>query len=152
MDHLEDVLSNLPVEVSSGNTIVEIKPQGVSKGSVVETILERAGEAAATAALAAAAVDAGPGGDGDGDGGAAAAAAAAAAGGGEQRKVRFAEAPAAPEFVLCIGDDRSDEDMFLAIENHSAARQDTCKVRRGMGQWGSEVGKRVIWLARSPPQ
>lgn len=27
MDHLEDVLSNMPVEVTAGNAIVEIKPQ-----------------------------------------------------------------------------------------------------------------------------
>jgi trehalose 6-phosphate synthase/phosphatase len=31
LDHLEDVLSNKPVEVISGNTIVEAKPQ-VSRG------------------------------------------------------------------------------------------------------------------------
>lgn len=54
MDHLEDVLSNMPVEVSSGNTIVEIKPQGVSKGGVVESILERTAADAAAAAAAAA--------------------------------------------------------------------------------------------------
>jgi hypothetical protein len=27
LDHLEDVLSNKPIEVISGNTIVEAKPQ-----------------------------------------------------------------------------------------------------------------------------
>lgn len=39
LDHLEDVLSCKPIVVSSGNTIVEVKPQGVSKGGVVEKIL-----------------------------------------------------------------------------------------------------------------
>jgi hypothetical protein len=39
MDHLEDVLSNKPIEVVSGHAIVEIKPQGVTKGRVVERIL-----------------------------------------------------------------------------------------------------------------
>ncbi|KAF8070915.1 TPS5 [Scenedesmus sp. PABB004] len=41
LDHLEDVLSNKPIEVISGNTIVEAKPQGVSKGSLVELICKR---------------------------------------------------------------------------------------------------------------
>ena len=36
LDHLEGVLGNLPVEVVQGNNIVEVKPQGVSKGAVVD--------------------------------------------------------------------------------------------------------------------
>ena len=36
LDHLEGVLSNEPVEVVQGNGIVEVKPQGVSKGAVVD--------------------------------------------------------------------------------------------------------------------
>ncbi|KAJ4915194.1 hypothetical protein Rs2_00744 [Raphanus sativus] len=56
--------------VKSGHYIVEVKPQGVSKGSVSEKIFSSMGE--------------------DGK-------------------------PA--DFVLCIGDDRSDEDMFEAIGN-----------------------------------
>lgn len=81
MDHLEDVLSNKPIEVVSGHAIVEIKPQGVTKGRVVERILAESIGAA--------------------DAGAAAA-----------------------EFILCIGDDRSDEDMFNMIETmgHSPSR------------------------------
>ncbi|KIY92365.1 hypothetical protein MNEG_15598, partial [Monoraphidium neglectum] len=129
MDHLEDVLSNMPVEVSSGNTIVEIKPQGVSKGAVVESILERtaaaaSASAASEASAAAAPEDGGSGGISGGGAGSAAAAAVAAAerAAAQRRVVRFAEA-AAPEFVMCIGDDRSDEEMFVAIEEHGAARQ-----------------------------
>ncbi|XP_075492185.1 putative alpha,alpha-trehalose-phosphate synthase [UDP-forming] 11 [Primulina tabacum] len=68
LDHLENVLANDPVVVSSGQQIVEVKPQGVSKGVVVKNLME-------TMAT--------------------------------KRK------PA--DFVLCIGDDRSDEDMFEAI-------------------------------------
>jgi trehalose 6-phosphate synthase/phosphatase len=64
LDHLEGVLANEPVEVVPGQSIVEVKPQGVSKGRAAERIL--------------------------------------------------AELPAA-EFVLCIGNDRSDEDMFNAM-------------------------------------
>ena len=64
LDHLEGVLANEPVEVVPGQTIVEVKPQGVSKGRAAERIL--------------------------------------------------AETPDAG-FVLCIGNDRSDEDMFYYI-------------------------------------
>jgi trehalose-phosphatase len=130
-DHLEDVLSNMPLEVAAGATIVEIKPQGVSKGTAVEAILERAAasESASAAAAAAAAGSAANGGGGE-DGGA----------GDAPRRVRFAEAPGAAEFVLCIGNDRSDEDMFAAVEAHAVARQDSCKVRRGEG------GERAVWL------
>ncbi|XP_018492898.2 probable alpha,alpha-trehalose-phosphate synthase [UDP-forming] 7 [Raphanus sativus] len=70
LEHLESVLANEPVAVKSGHYIVEVKPQGVSKGSVSEKIFSSMGE--------------------DGK-------------------------PA--DFVLCIGDDRSDEDMFEAIGN-----------------------------------
>ncbi|KAL8461306.1 hypothetical protein ACS0TY_032688 [Phlomoides rotata] len=65
LDHLESVLANDPVVVKSGQQIVEVKPQEVSKGVVVKRLIERM----------------------------------------EKRA----------EFVLCIGDDRSDEDMFEAI-------------------------------------
>ena len=70
LDHLEGVLSNEPAEVVAGNSIVEVKPTGVSKGGAVERILSG-----------------------------------------------LAAHGAAPEFVLCIGDDRSDEDMFTATEH-----------------------------------
>ena len=39
MEHLESVLVNDPVDVFPGNGHVEIKPQGVSKGTVVEMFL-----------------------------------------------------------------------------------------------------------------
>ncbi|KAG6519159.1 probable alpha,alpha-trehalose-phosphate synthase [UDP-forming] 7 [Zingiber officinale] len=68
LDHLESVLTNEPVTVKSGKFIVEVKPQGVSKGLVAEKILS---------SMAA--------------------------------KGRPAD------FLLCIGDDRSDEDMFEGI-------------------------------------
>lgn len=68
LDHLESVLANEPVAVKRGQYIVEVKPQGVSKGLVAEKIF------------------------------------AAMAEGGKQA-----------DFVLCIGDDRSDEDMFEII-------------------------------------
>ncbi|XP_047963284.1 probable alpha,alpha-trehalose-phosphate synthase [UDP-forming] 8 [Salvia hispanica] len=70
LDHLENVLANEPAVVQRGLHIVEVKPQGVTKGLVAEKVLSM---------LAA-----------DGK---------------------------APDFVMCIGDDRSDEDMFESISN-----------------------------------
>ncbi|KAM0868566.1 hypothetical protein ACQ4PT_041227 [Festuca glaucescens] len=68
LDHLERVLVSEAVVVKSGQFIVEVKPQGVSKGLVAEKILTSMKEK------------------------------------GQQA-----------DFVLCIGDDRSDEDMFENI-------------------------------------
>ncbi|GFZ15854.1 UDP-Glycosyltransferase [Actinidia rufa] len=68
LDHLESVLANEPVTVKSGQNIVEVKPQGVSKGLVAKRLLSTMQEREMT-----------------------------------------------PNFVLCIGDDRSDEDMFEVI-------------------------------------
>ncbi|KAJ8761972.1 hypothetical protein K2173_006574 [Erythroxylum novogranatense] len=68
LDHLESVLANEPVAVKSGQFIVEVKPQGISKGVVVEKIF-----------------------------------------------TSMAESGKQADFMLCIGDDRSDEDMFEMI-------------------------------------
>ncbi|KAL8229037.1 hypothetical protein R6Q57_013937 [Mikania cordata] len=74
LDHLESVLSNEPVTVKRGQSCVEIKPQGVSKGLVVKRMLATM----------------------------------------QQRGMT-------PDFVLCIGDDRSDEDMFEVITTSAAS-------------------------------
>ncbi|GAB4838190.1 Probable alpha,alpha-trehalose-phosphate synthase [UDP-forming] 11 [Ancistrocladus abbreviatus] len=68
LDHLGNVLANEPAVVKRGQHLVEVKPQGVSKGIVVENLIARM--------------------RGNGN---------------------------APDFLLCIGDDRSDEDMFESI-------------------------------------
>lgn len=68
LDHLESVLANEPVTVKSGQNIVEVKPQGVSKGLVAKRLLSTMQERGMLA-----------------------------------------------DFVVCIGDDRSDEDMFEEI-------------------------------------
>ncbi|XP_030961204.1 probable alpha,alpha-trehalose-phosphate synthase [UDP-forming] 9 [Quercus lobata] len=68
VDHLENVLANEPAVVNRGNLIVEVKPQGVSKGLAAEKVLSR-----------------------------------------------MVHSGNAPDFVMCIGDDRSDEDMFESI-------------------------------------
>ncbi|CBI15059.3 unnamed protein product, partial [Vitis vinifera] len=70
LDHLENVLANEPVEVKRGHHIVEVKPQGVSKGQVTEKILST-----------------------------------------------MISDGKPPDFVMCIGDDRSDEDMFESISS-----------------------------------
>ncbi|POO03311.1 Trehalose-phosphatase [Trema orientale] len=72
-DHLESVLANEPVVVKRGQHIVEVKPQGVSKGIVVESLIST-----------------------------------------------MQSIGKSPDFVLCIGDDRSDEDMFETIYLSSA--------------------------------
>ncbi|GMI70752.1 trehalose-phosphatase/synthase 9, TREHALOSE -6-PHOSPHATASE SYNTHASE S9 [Hibiscus trionum] len=68
LDHLGSVLANEPAVVKRGRHIVEVKPQGVSKGLVAEKVLSR-----------------------------------------------MVNGGNAPDFVLCVGDDKSDEDMFQSI-------------------------------------
>ncbi|KAL9861707.1 putative alpha,alpha-trehalose-phosphate synthase [UDP-forming] 8 [Arabidopsis thaliana] len=68
LDHLESVLANEPVVVKRGQHIVEVKPQGVSKGLAAEKVIRE-----------------------------------------------MVERGEPPEMVMCIGDDRSDEDMFESI-------------------------------------
>ncbi|KAE9616930.1 putative alpha,alpha-trehalose-phosphate synthase (UDP-forming), Trehalose-phosphatase [Lupinus albus] len=70
LDHLESVLANEPVAAKSGQFIVEVKPQDVSKGLVAEKIFSS-----------------------------------------------MAEKGTQADFVLCVGDDRSDEDMFEVISS-----------------------------------
>ncbi|XVF34293.1 hypothetical protein REPUB_Repub18cG0047000 [Reevesia pubescens] len=72
-DHLENVLANEPVVVKRGQQIVEVKPQGLSKGIVVENLIST-----------------------------------------------MRSRGKSPDFLLCIGDDRSDEDMFESIARSSA--------------------------------
>lgn len=73
LDHLENVLANEPVVVSRGHNIVEVKPQGVSKGLVAQKVLSE-----------------------------------------------LTSKGKPPDFILCIGDDRSDEDMFESISSKAS--------------------------------
>ena len=77
LDHLEGMLANEPLEVVPGQMIVEVKPQGVSKGRAAERIL--------------------------------------------------GESPGAG-FVLCIGNDRSDEDMFNVVLARDGSGAFACTV------------------------
>ncbi|KVH97484.1 Glycosyl transferase, family 20 [Cynara cardunculus var. scolymus] len=74
LDHLESVLANEPVTVKRGQSSVEVKPQGVSKGLVAKRLL-----------------------------------------------TTMQERGMSPDFVVCIGDDRSDEDMFEVITSSVAS-------------------------------
>jgi len=64
--HLQD-LPNLPIEIVVGKKVVEVRPQGISKGSVVRKILNSEPDI---------------------------------------------------DFVLCLGDDKTDEDMFEEVNKH----------------------------------
>ncbi|OAY62883.1 putative alpha,alpha-trehalose-phosphate synthase (UDP-forming) 9 [Ananas comosus] len=70
LDHLKSVLANEPVVVKRGHHIVEVNPQGISKGVVVENLIST-----------------------------------------------MVSRGKSPDFILCVGDDRSDEDMFESIIN-----------------------------------
>jgi len=49
--HLAQLLSNAPVELLSGNKVLELRPHGIHKGRVVEPILEAAPKDAAVMAM-----------------------------------------------------------------------------------------------------
>ncbi|MED6147385.1 putative alpha,alpha-trehalose-phosphate synthase [UDP-forming] 8 [Stylosanthes scabra] len=68
LDHLESVVANEPVVAKKGKHIIEVMPQGITKGLVAEEVLSS-----------------------------------------------MSENGKSPDFVLCIGDDRSDEDMFESL-------------------------------------
>ncbi|KAM0866729.1 hypothetical protein ACQ4PT_042452 [Festuca glaucescens] len=74
VDHLERVLSNEPVGVKCGHFIVEVKPQGVSKGLAVDKLIRT-----------------------------------------------LINNGKAPDFLMCIGNDRSDEDMFESINSKASS-------------------------------
>lgn len=189
LDHLEDVLSNKPIEVISGNTIVEAKPQGVSKGSLVELICKRdsvvigqqqpTAPGSSSSSVEHTTADSSIGGPGNMPAGAGAAVVAAhslglgapaggqhwqaaggSAGGLQQQHKQHQQQPGQPplppvqkqaaaatgtdgagaargllsgavDFVLAVGDDRSDEDMFTAIEQYADTPRHPAEVRAG---------------------
>ena len=64
-------------------------------------------------------------------------------------------ASSSPDFVLCIGDDRSDEDMFTAVEHVTVAANGLEEVRlRGRGGLdANKMGTLVYWVyKRSVPE
>ncbi|XP_062111066.1 probable alpha,alpha-trehalose-phosphate synthase [UDP-forming] 9 [Humulus lupulus] len=92
LDHLENVLANESVVVKRGQQIVEVKPQGITKGLVADKVLSMMIN--------------------------------------EGKPV---------DFVMCIGDDRSDEDMFESIS--SIASNSSLPVVPEMHRWGLTVAE-----------
>eukprot|EP00198_Chlamydomonas_reinhardtii_P008729 XP_001698066.1 trehalose-6-phosphate synthase/phosphatase [Chlamydomonas reinhardtii] len=126
LDHLEGALSNKPVEIVGGQGYVEIKPQGVSKGRALERLLAAASApASAPAAPAAAAAAASPP-------PAPSPSSSPAHGGLVGPRPAGAGSAAGglggPDFMLCVGDDRSDEDMYTSIENMKSLPTMTAEV------------------------
>ncbi|CAM9261656.1 unnamed protein product [Ectocarpus sp. 13 AM-2016] len=72
--HMEDVLSNLPLEILQGNRMVEVRHQAANKSMVAEEVLKLLST--------------------------------------EQSVRQRGEV----DFILCVGDDRSDEDMFQTVK------------------------------------
>ncbi|GLJ28764.1 hypothetical protein SUGI_0567020 [Cryptomeria japonica] len=99
LDHLESVLANEPVEVKSGQHIVEVKPQGISKGLVAERLLSK-----------------------------------------------MVERGKPPDFVMCIGDDRSDEDMFESIASAMAKQSMSSKAEVFACTVGQKPSKAKYYL------
>lgn len=99
LDHLESVLANEPVEVKSGQHIVEVKPQGISKGLVAERLLSK-----------------------------------------------MVETGKPPDFVMCIGDDRSDEDMFESIASAMAKQSMSSKAEVFACTVGQKPSKAKYYL------
>jgi len=91
---MEDVLSNLPLEIIQGNHIVEVRHRAVSKARVLEVVLAHLQSERS--------ID-----DHDGN---------------------------EVDFIFCVGDDRSDEDMFHALNQwrESDAPDDPARGNRDM--------------------
>jgi trehalose 6-phosphate synthase/phosphatase len=92
--HMEDVMSTLPLEIIQGNRLVEVRHVGVNKSLVLEEVLRQ-----------------GPRNGYD-----------------PPPPSRSEDSPAAEvptedfDFVLCVGDDRSDEDMYQLLKSWHSRR------------------------------
>lgn len=75
--HLEDVLSNLPLEILQGNCMVEVRHQAANKSMVADRVLRHLCDQSIPSNVLKGEID----------------------------------------FVFCVGDDSSDEDMFLALQS-----------------------------------
>lgn len=140
LDHLEGVLSNKPVEIVGGQGYVEIKPQGVSKGRALERLLAAA--CASTGTLRASSASGHvhhpllshhnphhqpprPGVSSAGMGSELLGSSPPS----EGSSSLTANGLGGPDFMLCIGDDRSDEDMYTSIETMKSSPTMTAEVR-----------------------
>ena len=94
--HMEDVMSTLPLEIIQGNRLVEVRHVGVNKSLVLEEVLRQGPRNGYDPMAAAFAI---------------------------RGLSSTAEMPTEDfDFVLCVGDDRSDEDMYQLLKSWHSRR------------------------------
>ena len=133
--HMEDVLANLPLEIVQGKFFVEVRHVGVNKALVLEDVLSKGPRRVRVSRE-----------DGltrsNSDGG---------------LPLSTTTAPAAAEtaddlsedfdFILCVGDDRSDEDMYQLLKAYYSRRcDDTTTLTSGSSSPGKT--RLLIYLVR----
>ncbi|KAK7242113.1 trehalose phosphatase [Aureococcus anophagefferens] len=132
--HMEDVMSNLPLEIIQGNRLVRGPPAGVNKCAVLEEVLRMGprGETVRERPAEASAVATTPGAPAATSGSAATSPDSARTSPGASRTRASSKADVDFDFVLCVGDDRSDEDMYQLLKAWHARRaeHDATRARR----------------------
>ncbi|KAH8053441.1 hypothetical protein JL722_9675 [Aureococcus anophagefferens] len=120
--HMEDVMSNLPLEIIQGNRLVEVRHVGVNKSLVLEEVLRMGprGETVRERPAEASAVATTPGAPAATSG--SAPRARQRHGLARRRRAASSKADVDFDFVLCVGDDRSDEDMYQLLKAWHARR------------------------------
>ncbi|OII75243.1 trehalose-6-phosphate synthase [Cryptosporidium ubiquitum] len=88
-NYLSELLINFPVNVISGNDYVEVRLQGINKGVAVQAILNQINSLTSNFEYMS-----------------------------EDSEIKKLKNPSL-EMILCIGDDRSDEDMFSVVNHFS---------------------------------
>ena len=156
--HMEDVMSNLPLEILQGNRLVEVRHIGVNKSLVLEEVL-RQGPSGADPAAPPPPATSSPATGSRGAFGSARefgdppSTPAAAAPEADSSPSTQAEPARGEEFdfVLCVGDDRSDEDMYTPATERKSFRTirveapvSTDYQRRSRGVAATLVSSRTI--------
>ncbi|KAK4534121.1 hypothetical protein CDCA_CDCA01G0146 [Cyanidium caldarium] len=108
-DHLESVLSSFGVQVISGNRWVQVRLRDVNKGVMVETILRWYSSGHLPPSPTGPLDEAPPPPP-------AASTSPSTPSGGGRAAMMAMPSPHRPDFILCCGDDRTDEDMFTYID------------------------------------
>ncbi|KAH8060265.1 hypothetical protein JL720_13602 [Aureococcus anophagefferens] len=122
--HMEDVMSNLPLEIIQGNRLVEVRHVGVNKSLVLEEVLRMGprGETVRERPAEASAVATTPGAPAATSGSAATSPDSGTDSPGASDAAASSKADVDFDFVLCVGDDRSDEDMYQLLKAWHARR------------------------------
>lgn len=103
--HMEDVLTSLPLEILQGNKVLEVRHRNANKSAVLNTVLSRMVEEYHWGQKARAAPD--------------------DAGTDATTELQLEQV----DFVFCVGDDRSDEDMFNFLKTLYAEAQEEAEVQ-----------------------